>query len=144
MFCREALAQLRDIYPEITRSGAQMIAAGLGTPADAAQATRSARIPFLLLSDPDRALYRALEARRMGPLDLFRPAVAIGALRAFGRGHRQVGVTGDPFQLGATAVVDRDGRVVEVRRARHAADHPPLDWIAVAVRREATRDPGAR
>lgn len=135
---------MRDIYPAVVREGAQMIAAGLGTPIDAADATRSTSLPFLLLSDPDRALYGALEARRMGPLELFRPAVAIGALRAFARGHRQVGVTGDRFQLGATALVDREGRVAVVRRARHAADHPPTDWILDAVRREATRDAAAR
>ena len=125
-------------------AGAQLLAAGLGTTADAAEATRATNLPFLLLVDRDRRLYQALEARRMGPLDLLRPAVALGALRAWRGGHRQVGVTGDPTQLGATALLDRDAQVLEVRRARHPADHPPTDWIVDAVRREATRGRAAR
>lgn len=120
------------------------MAAGLGTPSDAAEATRAGKLPFLLLSDPDRALYRALEARRMGSLDLLRPSVAVGGLRALLRGHRQTGITGDPFQLGATALVDRAGRVITVRRASHAADHPPVDWILAAVRTQATREDPSR
>jgi hypothetical protein len=122
---------LREAEGSIAAAGGQVIGVGMGTPARAAELARAERLPFPLLVDPGQDLYRALGARRMTPMDLLRPAVLTGALRAFRHGHRQTGVEADPRQLGAVAVVDRQG---DVRALRHIADQAAIEWIREAIR----------
>jgi hypothetical protein len=125
---------LRDANDAIQKAGGQVIAVGMGTPAMAADAAATGKLPFTLLVDPKMDLYRALEARRGGFLSMLSFEVLAGAFRAWRRGHRQSGVKGDPMQLGATAIADSKGEALALRLARDPADHPPIDWILDAIR----------
>lgn len=90
----------------------------------------------LVLADPERALYRALGARRPTPLWVLRPRVATAGVRALLAGER-VGVTrgDDTLQLGADVVLDGDGRIVFLHLTADAADRtPPAELIAVLGR----------
>lgn len=130
---------MRDASDAIQEAGGQVIAVGMGTPAMAADAAATGKLPFTLLVDQNMDLYHALQARRGGVVSMLSFGVLAAAFRAWRRGHRQSGVKGDPMQLGATAVTDCAGELLAVRLARDPADHPPIEWILEAVRAAQTR-----
>jgi hypothetical protein len=92
-------------------------------------------LPYPVLSDEDRAVYRAYGLGRGPWWRVWGPAT----LRRYGqllrRGRRLQRVGGDTLQLGGDVVVGRDGRVVMVHRSRGPADRPPVDDLVAAVRR---------
>lgn len=86
-----------------------------------------------MLADPERALYRALGARRPSGLWALRPRVLAAGLRAYRAGERVSVRRGDDVrQLGADVVADAAGAIAFLHRARDAADRtPPAELIAV-------------
>jgi hypothetical protein len=92
-------------------------------------------LPYPVLSDEDRAVYRAYGLGRGPWWRVWGPAT----LRRYGqllrRGRRLQRVGGDTLQLGGDVVVGRDGRVVMVHRSGGPADRPPVDDLVAAVRR---------
>lgn len=56
--------QLRDAIDAIQEAGGQVIAVGMGTPAMAANAAASEKLPFTLPVDQNLDLYRALQTRQ--------------------------------------------------------------------------------
>jgi AhpC/TSA antioxidant enzyme len=93
-------------------------------------------LPFPVLADEDRAVYRAYGLGR-GP---WWRVWGWSTLRRYGQllrrpGQRLQRVQGDTLQLGGDVVVGRDGRLVLVRRSTGPADRPPVDDLVAAVRR---------
>ena len=99
----------------------------------AADFKRRQRIPFPLLVDPEKKTYRALEAGRASLGEILGPSVWIKGARSILRGNWQATAKQDPFQLGATAVVDQSGKVIYLHRAKDASDNAPLEEVLEAV-----------
>ncbi len=91
-------------------------------------------VDFPVLADVDRALYRTFGAGR-GSL---RRVWSLGTLalyaRLLRRGRRLSAPTEDTRQLGADAVIDRDGRLHRVWLPEGPDARPHIDEIVGAVR----------
>lgn len=79
-----------------------------------------------LVTDPSRATYAALGARRdlRGVLD---PRMLGAGWRSVRAGHNQGALAGDPMQLGGVVVVRPDGGTPFVHLERFAGDSPDVE-----------------
>ena len=130
MFCREQVAQLRDVVADIRQKGAELIVIGNGTAKQAASFAAEREIDFPLLTDPGRRTYKAAGLRRSVKDALSFKALG-SAKRAMGDGHRQGATQGDPWQLGGAVVVAPGDEVLFRYISSHSGDHPdPRDLVA--------------
>lgn len=109
------------------------VVVGFSDPARLAAYRNSLQVPFPVISDPDRALYRLLGAER-GSL---RQVWSLGTVATYARlvrqGRRPRLPMEDTRQLGADAVIDGDGRLVR-RWLQPSPDvRPSVDDLADAV-----------
>ena len=90
-------------------------------------------IPFPVVADAERRLYRLLGAERGATSQVF----SLGTLRMYGRllrqGRRLRRPTEDMHQLGADAVVGRDGRLRYVSLPATPDARPPIDELIAAL-----------
>lgn len=89
-------------------------------------------IPFPLLLDPDRNLYRALGLDRIPCHRFLRPATWRRYVQA-SRGARQGRLTGDLRQAPGVAGIDTEGRVQYLHRGATLADYPSLEEVLAAL-----------
>lgn len=92
-------------------------------------------LPFPVLSDEERAVYRAYGLGRGPWWRVWGWSTARRYATLLRRGRRLEAVRGDTLQLGGDAVVGRDGRVLYLYRSTGPADRPPVDDLVDAVRR---------
>ena len=123
---------MRDRVGEIRARGGELAIVGNGGPSFAAAFREDQGIDGPLLVDPELRAYRAAGLRR-GRVEILSPRLASNALRAFRGGYRQVGVQGDPWQLGGVFVIRPGGALAYRHLSREAGDHPPVDEIVAAL-----------
>ena len=91
-------------------------------------------LPFPVLSNPDRSLYRAVGAER----GTNRQVWSMGTIRTYCRllrhGRRLRRPTEDVRQLGADIVADGDGRITYLALPRSPDARPPVAELVRAVR----------
>ena len=85
-----------------------------------------------LLLDTDLEAYRAAGLRR-GLVETLSPRLLGNAIRAYTGGARQVGIKGDPWQLGGVFVFARGGELAFEHRSREAGDHASASEIEAAL-----------
>jgi peroxiredoxin len=97
-----------------------------------------------VVSDPDRAAYRAFGLERTGWLTFFRPKVLWGYLRGMLRGYglKTPYAGEDVLQLGGDFVLDRAGTVVFADPSADPTDRPTVAQILDAIRSAAPDGPG--
>jgi dehydrogenase/reductase SDR family member 12 len=127
---------LRDALPEIHRRGAELVVVGNGAPHFAAAFREDFALEGPLLVDPELRAYRAAGLRR-GRVEVLSPRLPRNALRALRTGARQVGVQGDPWQLGGVFVLRPDGALTFRHASREAGDHPPIAAVLAALEPDA-------
>lgn len=128
------MAQLRQKKQYFDRAGAQVVLVGMGTPEESAAFEMKFDIPFPLISDPKRRLYRTFGLRMVSALGLLSPSVAVKGILAITKGHT-VGIPiGDVRQLPGVFIIDTDGRIVYSHFARDPSDHPDPDAILEALK----------
>lgn len=92
-------------------------------------------LPFPLLADPQRSLYRRFGIERGSLTEVW----SIGALKLYGdllrRGRRLRRPVQDTRQLGADFVIDGERRLVAAFRPRSPDARPGIDELADAVER---------
>lgn len=98
----------------------------MGTPAMAAAFKEDAALPFTLLVDHTKETYRALEVKRGNLLAVAGPSVWIRGIKGIVTGKQGAKVEQDPFQLGATAVIEPGGTVRHIHRSKDSADNFPI------------------
>ncbi len=110
--------------------GAELIVVGNGRPDQAATFKDELGLTIPLLVDPTGAAYRAAGLQR-GLSKVFKFGTFRNAARAKGKGFRQKGVQGDPWQLGGTLLIAPGGKVLLHQISHEAGDHPdPQQLIA--------------
>lgn len=91
-------------------------------------------LPFPVLTDPDRALYRMVGAERGSNRQVW----SIGTLRTYGRllrqGRRLQRPTEDIHQLGADLVADSDGRITYLALPPTPDERPAIQELIDAAR----------
>jgi len=134
MFCREQVAQLRDMKSDLDELGLDVVVIGNGMPEHAKEFQATEDIPFELFVDPDRKVYAEAGMRRGVNLGTFR-----AALRALRSGHRQTGLRGDAMQNGGILIFGRTGGLRYRFVSRFSGDLAPAEDLLEAAR-AASRD----
>ena len=123
---------------EFDALGAQIVAIGQGTPAEAAEQCRRLGASFPCLGDPEKDSYRAFGLPRGSWKEILIDPIRAGNQAV--RSGQRVSIRGsllrqsDWFQLPGTAVVDRRGTLRYLYRSRHSGDLPPVDALLAAVK----------
>ena len=136
MFCREQVAQLRDAQEEIRARGAELAIVGNGAASFAGAFREDFALTGPLLVDPELRAYRAAGLRR-GRVELLSPRLPFHAIRALRTGARQMGVQGDPWQLGGMFVIRPGGALAFRHVSREAGDHPAVSDVLAALEPDA-------
>ena len=127
---------MRQEKAALDQAGIQVVLAGMGTTAEAESFRQQYGVPFPIISDPEKHLYRAYGLKRAHLMQLFSPGLLRKGLQAAGEGHLPGIPQGDTMQMPGTFVIDQNGRFLLRHFARDAADHPPVASIIKAVRLE--------
>lgn len=122
MFCREQVAQLRDVTPQFLAKPLRLAVVGNGSVAQAAAFAAELEISFELYTDPRLGSYKAAGlVRSIGSV------LSLGgvknAFRALSRGHHQSMVRGDAWQQGGAFVIAPGNRLLYAQRSRTGGDH---------------------
>lgn len=132
MPCLDYLAQVRLASPRIEGLGARAIAVATGADFQARRLMDQG-VPFPLLLDPDRNLYRALDLGHIAWWRWATPRTWRLYLRS-ARRARQGRLTGDLRQTPGVAIIDTDRRLRWVHRGTTLGDYPPLEEVLGALR----------
>jgi hypothetical protein len=133
-FCREQVAQMRQIRGEIEAFGTSMVFIGNGTPPMAEAFIEETGLDVPLYTDPGREVYRALGAKRASALALLDPRLWLNGLRTLLHGYFPGRPRGDTAQLGGVFLIRPDGSMPYAYRSERAGDHPSNRAILDAVR----------
>jgi peroxiredoxin len=138
------VAQLRHRYADLRAAGAQVVIIGMGTPAQTREYIAAEDVPFPVLSDPRRVSHRAYGVMRGGLRQLaFHPRIWTRGKQFRQEGLVQTGTVGDPAQLSATFIVDRQGVIRFAERAAISADFTSVDTLLAALAALPTAGAGA-
>jgi peroxiredoxin len=125
---------LRRAEKRFEAAGARVVLAGLGSVEEAAAFKKKLKLPFPLIADPEKKLYTAFDLKRMSPLGLLSPALALRAVSALAAGHGVGRPSGDVLQLPGVFIITTAGRIGFSRYAAHPADHPPPGALLAALK----------
>lgn len=118
---------------DFEKAGARVVLVGMGNSAECAAFQKKFHVPFAMISDPDRVLYRQFDLQRMSPLGVFSPALALKSIAAIARGHTIGRPQGDVLQLPGVFVINPKGRIVFSHQPDNPAIHPNPDTILEAL-----------
>jgi peroxiredoxin len=90
-------------------------------------------VPFSLLADVDRRVYRLVGAERGTRRQVWSPGTMVLYARLLRRGHRLSRPTEDVRQLGADVVIGRDGRLRYLALPPSPDARPSLDDLVAAL-----------
>jgi peroxiredoxin len=127
------VAQLRRNKKSIEKAGAQVVLVGMGTPSESAEFAEKFNVPFPIVADPQKKLYRKFELKRMSTLGFFSPSVALKGVAAIAGGHGIGMPQGDVRQLPGVFVIDTAGKIVFSHFSSNPADHPDPKTILAAL-----------
>jgi hypothetical protein len=112
----------------------RLVLIGQATPRDAAKFRRQFGLELPILCDERRTSYKAMGLKTGSVADLIGPRVVAKGILTSVRSHVTQGVTvGHTSQLGGAAVIDQDGRLIWVHRARDASDNASPEQILAAA-----------
>ena len=92
-------------------------------------------LPFPLLADPERIVYRRFGLDRAPLWRIYNPGTLRLYAQLLARGRRLRRPVDDTRQLGGDFVIDAAGRLVAAYRPRSPDDRPPIDDLVAALRR---------
>ena len=110
-------------------AGARVVLVGLGTREETVAFKVKYDIPFEIIVDPDRRLFRAFQLPQASGKSLLSVGMAIKGLSAMARGHG-IGVPkGDVRQLPGVFIIDAGGTIQFSHYAKDPSDHPGADEL---------------
>jgi peroxiredoxin len=131
--CRAHATQLRHDHARYRAAGAQIALVGLGEPEKAAAFQRELNLPFTILCDPDKSVYRRYGlTRRMNLIRELSPAGVASYANDIAR-YGFALTEQDMFQLGGVFVIDRAGVLHYTFTAIRSADFPPTQTLLAAI-----------
>lgn len=96
----------------------------MGTVEQTAAFVNQLDIPFPMACDPGRSVYKAFTLRRMSPVGLVSPLLALKGLTVMRKGHAMGVPQGDIRQLAGVFIIDTKGSIIFRHEARDPSDHP--------------------
>ena len=88
------------------KAGAQVVLVGMGTLSESAEFAAKFNVPFSIVSDPEKKLYRKFELKQMSTLGFFSPSVALKGIAAIVGGHGIGMPQGDVRQLPGVFIIN--------------------------------------
>jgi hypothetical protein len=128
------VSQLRQRADELERLGVDVLVVSFEAGSIVQAYARTTGLPFPIVVDAQRELYRAYGMLHGKKRDLFGPASVWVYLRLMLRGRRLRLPTGDPAQLGGDVLVDPAGRVRVHHVGSGPADRPAIGALLDVVR----------
>ncbi len=125
---------MRDHYDEIRSLDADVVAIGLGRPDMAADFRNEFGIQFRLFVDPEKRSYKLLRMQRSGWSGVVGPAVWKRGAQSLLKGRGIAKPKQDPKQLGGAVVIDMEGDITFVHRAKDSSDNVSMDLLLDALR----------
>ena len=115
------------------KAGAQVVLVGMGTPSESAEFVAKFKVPFPIVADPGKELYRKFELRQMSTMEFFSPSVALKGIAAIVGGHGLGRPQGDLRQLPGVFIINTAGQIVFSHFSNNPADHPDSKTILAAL-----------
>jgi peroxiredoxin len=125
---------LRRERRHFAEAGAQVVLVGMGTPAESNAFAAKYDVPYPIVSDPGKLMYRTFDLKRMAPWGFLAPEVVLKGVSAMARGHHMGLPQGDVRQLPGVFVINTSGEIVFSHYAADAADHPAVAVILDVVK----------
>jgi len=124
---------LRRSKKRFEKAGARVILVGMGTPSESEEFAAKFNVPFPIISDPQKKLYRKFRLKQMSTLGFFSPSVALKGVAAIVGGHG-IGIPqGDVRQLAGVFIINTAGQIVFSHFSGNPADHPDAETIIAAL-----------
>jgi peroxiredoxin len=124
---------LRRSRKNFEKANAQVVLVGMGTPAESAEFAAKYNVPFPIVADPGKNLYRKFDLKQMSPLEFFSPSVALKGVAAIIGGHGIGMPQGDVRQLPGVFVINTAGEILFSHFSNNPADHPDAETILAAI-----------
>ncbi len=116
------------------RLGARVVIVGLGTPEETAAFKDQFHVPFTMIADPQKRLFKAFHLKQASLGGLLSVGLAVKGLSAITRGHA-IGIPkGGVLQLPGVFIIDSGGRTRFSHFAKDPADHPDPDALLAFLR----------
>lgn len=131
------MAQLRREKAKLDQAGLHVVLVGLGTQAEALKFSRQFDVPFPIIVDPQKLLYRTYGLKKASIMQLVTPDILLKGIRSMREGHLPGMPQGDVQQLPGAFVIDREGHILLSHFAQNAADHLSADAIVAATLKSA-------
>jgi peroxiredoxin len=126
---------LRRAKHRFVDEGLQVLLVGMGSAEETRAFQQQFDVPYSIVCNPDRDLYRAYGLREGNLGELVSPGLALRSLKALGRGHLPGVPRQDVRQMPGTFVIDSRGRFLLQHFAKNAADHLPPDSMLAALKK---------
>lgn len=120
---------MRRHYPAIQKANAEVVAVSFEPKVRLAQLSRQMQLPFRLLSDLERDVYRAYGLARGSWYQTFSPGTIWSYLKLLVRGRRYHFRRSDLRQMGGDFVIDAAGIVRWEHREKTSHDRPSVEEI---------------
>ncbi len=127
------MSQLRHRYEEFRAAGAEVAAVSFAQSKALLPYADNLRLPFPLLSDPERSAYKAYGLLRGSFWSIFGPKTVWEYVKLISHGRLFRGIQADPFQLGGDFVIDGRGVVRFAYRSEEPTDRASADRLLQAV-----------
>jgi peroxiredoxin len=128
------VAQLRREQNGLKKAGIDVVLVSSGSPAQAEVFRHDYEVPFPIVCDPDRVLYKEYGLKDMKTCDFFSPSLAVKTLKVLAEGYGHKFGQGSERQLPGVFIIDTGGKVRFAHIAANAADHPsPQEIIRAAA-----------
>lgn len=115
------------------KAGAQVVLVGMATPPESIEFASKFNVPFPIVADPEKKLYRKFGLKQMSAIGFFSPGLALKGIAAIVGGHG-IGIPqGDVRQLPGVFIIDTAGQVVFSHFSSNPADHPDSNTILAAL-----------
>jgi len=124
---------LRRNKNSFAKAGARVVLVGMGTPSESAEFAEKFKVPFPIVADPQKKLYRRFELKQMSTLGFFSPSLAFKGVAAIVGGHSIGMPQGDVRQLPGVFIINTTGEIVYSHFSSNPADHPDAKTIIAAL-----------
>ena len=118
----------------LKKAGIDVVLVSSGSPAQAEVFRHDYEVPFPIVCDPDRVLYKEYGLRDMDPRDYRSPRMLVQVVKVLAQGYGYKSGQGSSSQLGGVFIIDTGGKARFAHIAANAADHPsPQEIIRAAA-----------
>jgi peroxiredoxin len=128
------VSQLRHRYEEFRAEGAELAAVSFAEGRILEHYANDLHMPFPLLSDPERGVYRSYGLGKGSTWGIFGPKIIWTYIKLMARGRLFRGIQANPYQLGGDFVIDGEGIVRLAHRGEEPTDRPTVEQLLEAVR----------